>query len=215
MSWLSGPHTPHRKIPHILLSCLRSSPCPMPSFFWVRFLPASSFLYSYPRLFSVELTFCFFCPEALQLHVQTMNLKKNHLIRYLRGNLCSEKLMFWTLLMQERKHHGIFSSDFFWCLWKEFYLNCVGHVLNHRLDLEKMNSTSSNTRLYFQKFFLAHFLCMCFSKPHGHVRGKGLICWEWNGCKLVLACVSPPFLLSSLPSNFGWAVIGLILYGWP
>lgn len=56
--------------------------------------------------------------------------------------------------MQERKHHGVFFSDFFFFLHlgvgfmeKEFCLNCVGLVFNHRLDLEKMNSTSPNNRL--------------------------------------------------------------------
>lgn len=57
--------------------CLRSSPCPKPSFPRVRFLPVSSFIYSYPGLFSVELVFCFFCPDTLQHRVPTTKLKKS------------------------------------------------------------------------------------------------------------------------------------------
>lgn len=55
--------------------------------------------------------------------------------------------------MQERKHHGVFSSVSFFLhlcvgfMEKEFCLNCVGLVFNYGLDLEKMNSTSPNIRL--------------------------------------------------------------------
>lgn len=57
---------------------------------------------------------------------------------------------------------------------KEFCLNCVGLVFNHRLDLEKMNSTSPNNRL--QKVIKIHiFFCIGFSKSDQHVHGKGLV----------------------------------------
>ena len=51
--------------------CLCSRPFPKPSFPWVRFLPVSSFIDSYPTLLSIELTFCFFCLDTHKHQAQT------------------------------------------------------------------------------------------------------------------------------------------------
>lgn len=85
--------------------CLCSSPCPKPSFPWVIFLPVLFFISSYPRLFSMELLFCFSCPDTLQHHVQTTKLKKKKIT--LLGTQV-EKILCSDFSMQAGKRHWIF-----------------------------------------------------------------------------------------------------------